>query len=268
MQILLMEVHEGWKLVRPEFKQNYRNLGGAPRGYWDGVRQLSFDVGWFVEQLGATRGWEDTLFVITSDHGQGLDDHPDVVRSWGHGLLLYDSHVKVPLILYSARRSVSPFRWGARAGRTLEARQVDEPVRLIDVMPTLLDYVGAPVPSGIHGRSLFPLMVGAGAVELPSYFVTETYYDGSHKLAAHGRGWTYIENRDGHRGVNAFELQAAGAPTNGRRTDRIRRQPLVARRLAAYLRDWERTNPKRPATQPRQPKRERLEQLRALGYVK
>jgi arylsulfatase A-like enzyme len=268
LQIVLMEVHEGWKLVRPEFKQNYRGLVGAPPGYWDGIRQVSFDVGWFVDELTSLPGWEDTLFILTSDHGQGLDDHPDVFRSWGHGLLLYDSQVKVPLILYNSAQRSSRSR-PAREGRAWKPQQVDAPVRLMDVMPTVLDYLGLPMPAGIQGRSLLPLVTGDGkAIGLPPYFVTETYYNGSDKLAAHSADWNYIENRDGHDGVNAHELQRTGGPENGRLTDRIHGHPEVARELATYVRDWERRFPKRPATQPvREPSDEVVDQLKALGYV-
>jgi len=259
MQVLLMEVHEGWKLVRPEFKTNYRGLVGAPRGYWDGVRQLASDIGGFVDRLAALPGWKDTLFVITSDHGQGLDDHPAVARSWGHGLFLYSSQVKVPLILYSPSM---PHR--------LRPQRIERRVRLLDVMPTILDYVGIPVPPGIDGRSLAPLLAGGGPEpDLPLYDVAETYYDGSDKVAVYAPGWTYIENRDGQEGVNARELQPAGQRENGRLTDKIGQHPDVARELADYLHDWERRSPRRPAIQPAGgPGQDVIDQLKALGYVK
>jgi arylsulfatase A-like enzyme len=267
MQIVLMEVHEGWKLVRPEFQKNYRGLVGAPRGYWDGVRQVSHDVGRFVEEIAALPGWANTLFVITSDHGQGLGDHPAVTRSWGHGLLLYESQVKVPLILY--RPPAESALFGGVKRRPLGPQSVERPVRLMDVTPTILDYVGLPAPARVDGHSLLPLLSGAGSSPPPPYHVTETYYDGSDKLAAHSADWTYIENRDGHEGVNARELQRAGGGENGRLTDRIGERPEVARELADYLRAWERRVPRRPSTQPAQgPAQDVLDQLKALGYVK
>ena len=268
LQIVLMEVHEGWKLVRPEFQRNYRGLGGAPPGYWDGVRQVSFDIGWFVERLSALPGWGNALFVITSDHGQGLGDHPAVQRSWGHGHLLYHSQVKVPLIFYSPAAGTAHPGSVARPP-ALRSRRVEQPVRLMDVMPTILEYAGASAPASMKGRSLLPLLAHERpAVGLPPYFVTETYYDGARKLGAHSPEWSYIENRDGQVGVNAVELQAAGGPQNGHVTDQIREEPEVARELAEYLRAWERRHPRRSATQPNEaPSRAVVDQLRALGYV-
>lgn len=269
LQIVLMEVHEGWKLVRAEFKKNYRGLVGAPPGYWDGIRQVSFDLGWFVEELTSLPGWRNTLFILTSDHGQGLDDHPAVQRSWGHGVLLYESQVKVPLILYSPDRKA--FRSPATdAPDPLRPQKVEAPVSLMDLMPTVLQYLGIPPPPGIRGRSLLPLLGGERprATGLPPYFVTETYYNGSNKLAAYSPDWMLIENRDGHPGVNARELQPVGGAENGRLTDQIDERPDVARELTDYLRKWERRVPKQPATQPAQdPSTDELDQLRALGYV-
>jgi arylsulfatase A-like enzyme len=267
MQVVLMEVHEGWKLVRPEFQTNYRGLVGAPRGYWDAVRQVSHDLGRFVADLSALPGWEDALFVLTSDHGQGLDDHPAVHRSWGHGLLLYDSQVKVPLIFH--RRAGAGGRWGRRRAPALRPRRVEDRVRLIDVMPTILDYAGVRPPASLQGVSLLPLLTGEGErPALPAVFVTETYYDGADKVAAHSSQWTYIENRDGHGGVNPRELQPARGRANGRLTDQVEAQPAAARELARHLHDWEARVPKRAARQPAQePPQDVLDQLRALGYL-
>jgi arylsulfatase A-like enzyme len=268
LQIVLMEVHEGWYLVRPEFKSNYRGLRGVPEGYWDGIRQVSFDVGWFVEQLVSLPGWTNTLFILTSDHGQGLHDHPNVLNSWGHGLLLYESQVKVPLILYHPTRDAPRFP-RTHARDPLRPQKVDAAVRLMDLMPTVLDYLGIPPPAGIRGQSLLPLLIhGRQAIGLPPYFVTETYYNGSDKLSVHSPAWTYIENRDGHAGVNALELQPVGGVQNGRLTDKIDERPDVARRLADHLREWERGFPKNPSTQPAdRPSEDVLDQLKALGYV-
>lgn len=255
MQITLMDVHEGRRLLRPEFSEDDRGRVGVPKGYWDAVRQVSHDIGIFVKALAALPGWGDTLFVITSDHGQGLDDHPDVEKSWGHGLLLYGSQVDVPLILWR---------------RGLEPRSVDTPVRLLDLAPTILDLVGVASPRFGEGRSLARLVTDGAdpPPDLPGYSVSETRYQGVDKIAVHTPEWTYIENRDGQEDLNPRELQPRGIRENGRLTDRIEAEPDVARDLAGLLAEWEGLHPQRPATQPSEDvSPEELEQLRALGYV-
>ncbi len=112
-QIVIMEVHSP-QLIRSEYvsafdessvrKLNYdyprSKLVNLVRGTRGAVRQVSHDIGAFVLALRQMEGYADTLFVITSDHGQGLDDHPDVWGSAEHGNLLYESHIRVPLIFY------------------------------------------------------------------------------------------------------------------------------------------------------------------------
>lgn len=275
MQITLMDVHEGWRLVRPEFRQDDRGRVGVPKGYWDAVRQVSHDIGAFVDALATVPGWGHTLFVITSDHGQGLDDHPDVERSWGHGRLLYGSQVDVPVIFYHPSSSGSgPWSWLVSRftgrGQRLEPRTVERPVRLLDLAPTILERVGVATPPGTAGRSLARLVTDGDdpGLELPGYFVSETHYQGVDKIAVHTPAWTYIENRDHHEGLNPRELQPRGIRENGRLTDRIDDEPDVAADLAALLAGWESRHPELPATQPSEAvSPEELEQLRALGYM-
>lgn len=71
------------------------------RGTYCAVKQVSWQLGSFIDALSSLPGWGNTLFVITSDHGQGPVDHPDVHDAAHHGNLLYDSRVRVPLILYN-----------------------------------------------------------------------------------------------------------------------------------------------------------------------
>ncbi|MBI3986508.1 MAG: sulfatase-like hydrolase/transferase, partial [Lentisphaerae bacterium] len=80
----------------------------------------------------------------TSDHGEMLGDH----YGW-RKQVPYEASARVPL-LFSA-----PPRFGLKRLST-----VDQPVCLEDIMPTLLDLAGAPIPKTVEGRSLLPLMRG------------------------------------------------------------------------------------------------------------
>jgi len=111
----------------------------------------------FVERLFAklTR-WKlhrNTLLVITADHGEELFEHGFI----GHAstalhATMFDEVLKIPLILYAPSR----FQGG---------RVVEDQVRQVDIMPTILDVVGIPIPESIHGRSLLPGMKGRGGVK-------------------------------------------------------------------------------------------------------
>src|SRR5262249_50295443 len=93
-----------------------------------------------------------TLVVLTADHGEGLGEHGEKT----HGIFAYESTLAVPLILY--------------APQILGPRSVAEPVRHVDIAPTVLDALGLPAPEGLSGRSLLPLATGRSAAAAASYF--------------------------------------------------------------------------------------------------
>lgn len=94
-----------------------------------------------------TRGWYDrATIVLLSDHGEGLGDHGEQE----HGLFLYNETTRVPLIVKLPR--------GAHGGRRVLA-----PVQHIDLVPTVLDLIGAPRLPGLRGRSLKPLLEATAA---------------------------------------------------------------------------------------------------------
>jgi arylsulfatase A-like enzyme len=273
VQINVMEVHSP-DIARREFwpLASYYASRDAQRPTWTGPRadivwktymavsQISHDTGAFIQRLRSLPGWDNTLFIITSDHGQGLDDHPDVYDSLKHGNLLYDSQVEVPLILYNP----------GDPKKVPGGRRIGERVRLMDIPPTVLDYVRAQVPDSTAGRSLLSTMTASGASPAQSEpFVAETQWRNVNKIAVYGEKWMYVENRDGWRGVNEFELQRIGAPQNGRATDQIEAHPEIVERLQLALAEWEeRWRPAPPVEPVAGPSEEETEQLKSLGYIK
>ncbi len=98
---------------------------------------------------------DDTWIILTSDHGEGCGDQH---LERGHGIFTYHSTLWVPLL----------FRYPAMfAASTV----IEQRVRLIDIMPTVLDYLGLPIPERVQGESLRPLIEGApGWKPGPLYF--------------------------------------------------------------------------------------------------
>lgn len=118
----------------------------------------------FVDaQIGELRhtlsnGGADTIVVVASDHGEGLNEHGEPT----HGLFVYDSTIRVPLIVAAA---------GLAAGRV-----VATPVRLVDVPPTLLELAAlAPLPQ-IDGRSLAPALGSRAATLTPEPAYVESLF--------------------------------------------------------------------------------------------
>ena len=108
--------------------------------WYDGaIRYMDNRVGSLVDELKEIGAFENTLFVVTSDHGENFGDH-GLTR---HVFCLYDSLLHVPLI-------VSPPK-----GQYADA-VVDNQVSLIDLHPTFLDVAGAQSPNYDHSTSLYP----------------------------------------------------------------------------------------------------------------
>ncbi len=94
---------------------------------------------------------ENLLVALTSDHGEGLGEHDES----SHGVFIYDSTLRVPLLM----------RMG---GKIDGGQRVPHMVRTLDIAPTLLDLVGLPLPDGIEGVSLVPLMAAPGSTAAPA----------------------------------------------------------------------------------------------------
>src|SRR5262245_18445115 len=100
-----------------------------------------------------------TLIVIAGDHAEGLNE----TREPTHGLMAYNSTMRVPLIMASPR--------GKNAGQ-----HVVEPVSLVDVFPTIVDVLGCSAPGEMAGRSLQRTFEGQTLPERACYGETEAPY--------------------------------------------------------------------------------------------
>lgn len=257
VQLNLMEVHEAAKEeVRERFDPDLF-VEDPDAHYLQAVRYVAGQIDTFVSRLTELPEWDNTLFVITSDHGEGLKDHPDVPHSRGHGITLYESNLHVPLIIHDASMRIP--------GGIV----VDRPVRLLDLVPTLLELVDIEVHNGLEGVSLAPLIRGTKELESPpDHFVVETEFMRAHKIGVYSREWIYIENRDRHPGTNPVALHRIGLPQNGSKTDLATEYPRVTLELRYLLQEWERRNPKtEPVLEDNELSSTELEQLRALGYL-
>lgn len=266
IQICTMEMHEyhrgEFSLNRAEFKNGFADQNSPEREYYQALKQSSYDLKQFVANLRAIPGWHDVLVVITSDHGEGLSDHPDVSRAAHHGGVMYDSNLHVPLIMH-------------RPGALPKGRVVDEPVRLLDLAPTILEAAGLPLLQDVDGVSWMPHINGAEPAESPSqYFVSESYLRDLEKISIETEEWRYIENRDqantanAQRGqLNPAALQKIGSAQNGKATDQIENYPDVASSLRERLRTWEQAYPKSDPSVCSEPiSDEERDQLESIGY--
>ena len=107
--------------------------------YDSGIAHVDAVVGRLLEHLRLLDLAADTIVVLTSDHGESLGEHGLVA----HGNL-YDHNLLVPLVISYPRQ--------------LAAKRVEQQVRSVDLMPTILALAGVEAPPGLDGTSLLPLM--------------------------------------------------------------------------------------------------------------
>src|SRR6185295_7766833 len=115
-------------------------------------------VGSLVKYLKTHQLYDRSTVILLADHGEGLGDHGEQE----HGLFVYDEAIRVPLIIKQESN--------AGAGR-----RVADLVQHIDLVPTILDLVKAPVPGNLHGRSLKPLLDGSGRLPDTSVYSEALY---------------------------------------------------------------------------------------------
>ena len=149
--------------------------------YDGGVAAADREVGQLLELLDQLGVGDRTLVVLTADHGEELGERTPQ-RLGMHGAMLYDTLLRIPLIIRDPL---------ARA----PVRRVANQVRLVDVMPTILDRAGLPLPAPIDGRSLVPLMAGSERGERLAYAeVSDPDSALPRRIAVREGGWKLVVN--------------------------------------------------------------------------
>ena len=219
------------------------------------IQYMDRQLGRVLDALETAGRGADTVVALVSDHGQGLGDH----GWWTHGVL-YEEQIKAPLIVRGP---------GVPAGR-----RVNDLVRTIDLMPTLLEMAGVDPEADMDGTSLMPLLRGdplgeavvayADSVNMLTYGSASGFSDDKNEMlfaVIDGR-WKYIHHLIREQESELYDLALdpgelenlyASRPEHVERL----RQDLAAR---AFQPD---------ARQGRgQMSHDDLERLRSLGYLR
>ncbi len=134
----------------PAVKKALLRLAGTPEDTWTAYRKhfyamvsnLDRGIGRILEAAERAGVLENTLVVLTSDHGDYLGDH----HLNGKSALPYDGAMRIPLLV--------------RGPGVPRGRRSQELVEILDVMPTLLEMLRIPAPKGNQGISLVAAMNG------------------------------------------------------------------------------------------------------------
>jgi arylsulfatase A-like enzyme len=145
-----------YKLLREACMERYGRTEEEIRKliakYWGLVTQVDRSVGAILNTLEELGLADNTIVVYTSDHGDMMGAHRLVAKC-----VMYEEAVRVPWLMRVP--------WLGR-----EKRLVEDPVSQIDMVPTLLDLMGAQPESALQGQSLMPLMAG-GEVDEDHVFI-------------------------------------------------------------------------------------------------
>ncbi len=231
---------ENVKLGRVRLRQRDRDHLQA---LYDG--EISYHdrhFGSILEGLEARGLSDDTMVVITSDHGEEFWDHGSV----GHGHSVYEELLHVPLFV----------RLPGNA-----PRRIDSAAGLVDIMPTILEALGLPVPEDLSGRSLLPDLRAEGN-GYPRGNISG--FMDNWRTYAIGR-WKLIERPRGRSAVYDLEEDPRESTplTDYPITRRVLRQWMGARMVETPARRVRRRQSSEPAIDA-----ETEAQLRALGYVR
>jgi len=164
-------------------------------------------LGQVLQALGEVGALDKTLIVVAGDHGEDLGQHGEP----GHGIFLYDSTLRVPLI----------FRYPAGLPR---GRRTAGVVRLVDLMPTVLELFDLPGTERAQGRSLKPLLLGAQEdLNLEAFSesrLPELQYGWARLAALRQSRWLYVRAPEEELYDLATDAQQ-GTNVAGRERDRM-----------------------------------------------
>jgi arylsulfatase A-like enzyme/Flp pilus assembly protein TadD len=204
-------------------------------------------VGRVVEFLESRGLLDRTVVAVLGDHGESLGDHGEDA----HGFFIYEAVTRVPFIIRAPLESA-------------RGRRVADPVRTVDLLPTVLDLLALPVAQQVAGKSLVPLMTGA-AIELGLEGYAESMYP------LHHYGWSDL------RAMRSGRFKVIDAPRPElydieadpyEKVDIYQQRRTVGDQMIASLRRMEQGFEKaEPALPPTDVDPEVRARLAALGYI-
>ena len=204
-----------------------------------------------IEEMFDLYGWKDnTLLVITSDHGEEFHDHGGIQ----HGFTLYSEVTRIPLFFFFPE-----------IGN--EGERIKQRVSIIDILPTLRDIVGLPAGSSDEGISLVPMLSNEPLAERPLYAHLRREKGDTEKeirmQSVVSADWKYIHSYPNTEEL--FNLKNDSKET----VNMIDAAPEIAESLRAELIRFENTCSKYGQEKVTAPiNNETRERLKSLGYVR
>ena len=220
--------------LKTRYRANIRYVDGAVGGLLDALRSQGL--------------YDESLIVLTADHGDAFFGH----GRFGHNRTLYDDMVRIPLMMKFPRSAgIAPRRIGAL-------------VETVDVLPTLFEFLGFPLPARFEGESLWPLISDPQSVPSAAHQEVVLATNRLDQHAIRAGSYKYIEHMDGKQEL--YDVEADPAEQHDLSTEQPERMQELQTRLHQAV-DFGSVT----ATPPRNTIREdpaMNQLLEALGYLR
>jgi len=214
--------------------------------YDAGICQIDAGIKRMLNALKANDLFDDTIVVITSDHGEQFMEHGSVLHGQNH----FQEVIRVPLIM--------------RGPGIPKGRRVQTMASLIDVMPTLLSLLDVPAPAGLDGIDLAPLWDDDPAQAADRYLFAEAdhgYRQSDQKrVVRNSRFKLHFDRLD--ESIELYDLESDPGEQHNVAADHKDVVKSLRKELAAFMDSARPAVPTTPLTP------EEDERMRALGYIK
>ncbi len=203
--------------------------------------------GRFLDELKRRDLYEDSLIVFTSDHGEEFLEHGGL----SHGRTLHAEVLEVPFIVKWPRGVEAPSAGGGSLAQH------------IDLVPTILDVLGLPVPPGVEGTSLLASRGDGPIGERPAFSYLDL--DGIKEQSVTTGSWKLIRRGAEGGPQGPRELYSKEGAETANVADQ---HPILTAYLTSLLSAHARQHPREPPPRQGVLSDELKERLRALGYMR
>lgn len=210
-----------WSFIS-KYNQDNKSISQIQKNYDGTVKQADHYIGELIEEIKRLGIYEDTMIILTSDHGESLGEHK--IYFDHHGL--YDATLRVPLIITYPKKLPNN-------------KRISELVQHADIMPTITQLAKIPLPNGvgpIDGTSVLTLIQPNKRKRRP--FVVSCEANWQCKRSIRNHQWKLIQSveRDVY-GNPKFELYNLKQDPQEQK-NLITQHPQVAKRLQHQMKQW------------------------------
>ncbi|MEM7330668.1 MAG: sulfatase [Chloroflexota bacterium] len=242
----LVHLHEvNWKgaSISDDQKAHYIGL------YEKAIRYTDAEIGRLLNWLEQSPLADDTIIIIVSDHGEEFMER----GYWGHvEINLYDEILKVPMLM--------------RLPGQQEGQVIEQQVRTLDIMPTVLELCNCEIPERTEGSSFAPLWNGNPAAYDQPVSISERWREENHVVAVRTEAFKYIWDSETPEQPKLYDLLADPKEL----TNVVANFPTEAEyfqtHVDAHLAKVEASKPDEKVEEPQLDKNV-VNRLRDLGYV-